>query len=60
MPTALFQPLRQQAAVENVDYCVARGLDPARCSKSSPKASWIDAHENFDPVRADRRRQKLS
>ena len=51
--------LRHQAAVEDVDYRAARGLDRALFQKLA-EGDWIDAHDNSDPVRADRRRQKLA
>ena len=38
--------LRHQAAVEDVDYRAARGLDRALFQKLT-EASWIDAHENL-------------
>jgi DNA replication protein DnaC len=38
--------LRQQAAVEDVDYRAARGLDRALFQKLA-SGSWIDAHDNL-------------
>src|SRR5215204_3603493 len=38
--------LRHQAAVEDVDYRAARGLDRALFQKLA-EGSWIDAHENL-------------
>jgi len=38
--------LRHQAAVEDVDYRAARGLDRALFQKLT-EGSWIDAHENL-------------
>lgn len=38
--------LRHQAAVEDVDYRAARGLDRALFHKLA-EGSWIDAHDNF-------------
>lgn len=38
--------LRHQAAVEDVDYRAARGLDRALFQKLA-EGSWIDAHENM-------------
>jgi DNA replication protein DnaC len=49
--------LRHQAAVENVDYRAACGLDRVLFQKLTDGAC-IDAHENL--MRADRRRQKLA
>src|SRR6266699_4360130 len=38
--------LRHQAAVEDVDYRAARGLDRALFQKLA-EGAWIDAHENL-------------
>src|SRR5215471_3031738 len=38
--------LRDQAAVEDVDYRSARGLDRALFQKLA-EGAWIDAHENL-------------
>ena len=43
--------LRHQAAIEDVDYRAARGLDRALLNKLA-EGSWIDAHNN-DPTYAD-------
>jgi DNA replication protein DnaC len=41
-----YAKLRHQAAVEDVDYRVARGLDRALFQKLA-EGTWIDAHDNL-------------
>ena len=52
-PRLRYARLRHQAAVEDVDYRAARGLDRALFQKLA-EGSWIDAHENLIAHRADR------
>src|SRR3954462_7101459 len=54
-----YAKLRHQAVVEDIDYRAPRGLDRGLFNKLAG-GEWIRCARQSDPVRADRRRQKLA